>query len=71
MAAINVLFNAALKLPVVYVNLIVDDIVNQHIRSYDEAKTHSFLESGKKINSSTYDNQKMSSIHLPRLSTTL
>ena len=36
MAAINVLFNAALKLPVVYVNLIVDDIFSQHIRSYNE-----------------------------------
>ena len=36
MAAVNVLFNATLKLPAVYVNLIVDDIFNQHIHGYDE-----------------------------------
>ena len=38
------------------------------------AKSHSFLDTGKKMivfNSSTYDNQKMSSVYLPRLSTTL
>ena len=36
MAAVNVLFNATLKLPAVYVNLIVDDIFNPHIHGYDE-----------------------------------
>lgn len=69
-----------LKLPVVYVNLIVDELFFRHEHPHDyvdmdRPRTCGFLDMGKKktivINLFTYDNQKICSVYLPRLSTML